>query len=155
MGKMTGIPAMIVSIFLFCGSASAAFPANSIGPAFIADRLFGLNYERAISPWFGIDVLGATSGKIDFAGMRLMLSRQDPAFQVRPSLGMCMVRGEYDEGESEEDSPWFGFIWPGLGINYRAAGHLSVTLDLSAIYGNTGEDDEIFGALSAALMYMF
>jgi hypothetical protein len=140
---------------LMASTAHAGYPANSIGPAYIAEDLFGINYERSISPLFSIDVLAATAGRLDFGGVRLVLSRDEPSFQIRPSLGMCVIRGEYDEGDDAgEHSPWFGFIWPGIGINYRN-GHLSGTLDLGAIYGNTGEDDEAYAVLSTAVMYMF
>lgn len=157
---MTKIPVLLVlaaSALLLRGTAGAGYQPNSIGPAWLAEDLFGINYERSVSPLLAVDALAATNGEIDFGGLRLMISKPDPAFQVRPSLGMCIIRGEYDDGVSEdEESPWFGFVWPGLGICLRAAGHFSADLDLSAIYGNTGEDEEeVYGVLSASLMYMF
>jgi hypothetical protein len=151
----SGLLPMVVILLIAGGAAHAQYPANSIGPAYIAEDLFGINYERSISPWFSIDVLAATAGRLDFGGVRLVLSRDEPSFQFRPSLGMCVIRGEYDEGDDAgEHSPWFGFIWPGIGINYRS-GRISGTLDLGAIYGNTGEDDETYAVLSTSVMYMF
>jgi hypothetical protein len=138
------------------GQAQAAHPPNSIGPAWIAEDLFGVNYEHALSSLFSIDALACTSGDIDFGGMRLVLSKAEPSFQIRPSLGICMVRGELDEPEQEDShGPWYGFIWPGIGVDYRT-GCVSTTADISVIYGNTGQDeDEGYGALSASVMYMF
>lgn len=157
MPKRMMIPALPLVLLLVCGAASHAYPSNSLGLGYVAENLFGLNYELAVSNWFGVNALAATSGEIDVVGMRLMLSRAEPSLQVRPSLGLCMVRGEYDEEneEEEDESPWFGFVWPGLGLNYRFAGRFSAVADISAIYGDTGEGDEVYGVLSAALMYMF
>jgi hypothetical protein len=149
----TVIPVLML-LCLAAGDTSAGCPANAAGPAWIAKDLFGLDYERSISGWFSIDVLACTSGDIDFVGMRLMISRDEPVFQIRPSLGMCMIRGNDEMGGPEPHSPWFGFVWPGIGINQRI-GPVSATFDISVVYGNTGEEDEAYGALSAAVMYMF
>jgi len=138
----------------FTGTSDAGAPPNSIGPAYIADALFGINYERSISPLFCVDALAATSGRIDFGGLRLVLSRDEPSFQVRPSLGMCMVRGRPDDEDADSNSPWFGFVWPAIGFGERF-GRISATEDIGLIYGNTGEEDNAYPALSAALMYMF
>src|SRR5512136_2468956 len=98
------------------GAARAGYPANSLGPAYIAEDLAGINYERSISNWFSLDALVASSGRIDFGGVRLVLARTEPSFQIRPSVGICMVRGKTDEGDQDSNTPWFGFLWPSLGI---------------------------------------
>jgi hypothetical protein len=143
----------VVAISL-AGMARAGDLSNSIGPAYIAEDLVGINYERAISHWFCLDALAASSGDIDFGGVRLVLSRTEPSFQIRPSLGICMVRGKTDEGDPDPHTPWFGFLWPSLGM-HGSKGHFAGTIDFGLIYGNTGEEDEAYGVLSASLMYRF
>jgi hypothetical protein len=43
------VPFFLVLLTILVPKAHAKRPANSIGPAYIAEDLFGINYERSIS----------------------------------------------------------------------------------------------------------
>ena len=137
--------------------AGEPYPRNSLGPAALVQGLYGLSYERAVSRMFCINAMVCTSGDVDFIGTRLMLSRDDTAMLIRPSVGFCIVRGRASDSAGSDKSPWFGLIWPGIGINART-GDISIALNASAGYGANspgGSLDDSFLTFSGALMYMF
>jgi hypothetical protein len=135
-----------------CAMAGLPSAPNSLGLGYIAEDLFGLRYERAISGWFSAVILAASSGDIDFGGMQVILTGPSSRFRIRPALGACMVRGRV---EDDPESPWYGFIWPSVGFEQMFS-RFSATADIGMIYGDAGEEDgEVYPVLTASVMYRF
>lgn len=76
---------------------------------------------------------------------------------LRPSAGFAIIRGRSSEATNENKSPWYGFIWAGIGFSIRS-GEFSVSLDASAEYGSNdtgGSLGDSFQTIYGAVIDMF
>jgi len=157
--KITQSPGFVLLFGLLALSAAGEakeYPPNSIGPAVMIQGVYGISYETVCSKHFCLNAMICTSGRIDFTGARIMLSRSDTSVQLRPSAGFFLARAGSSDDPSGHKSPWTGFIWPGIGLNLRT-GRISTSIDASSAIGprSSGSLGENFLTVSISLMYMF